>query len=133
MNARTALTLCVTLVIGGVVLTGLASGLGYTNEPTALNDAWLTTKTKIALFTDARVMGREITVESTQGLVMIRGNVKSDETKQTAEGIANRIDGVKSVKNDLHVVQPAQREVVNNTHKVVALQDQTAPCQDQAN
>jgi len=133
MNIWTALIVCATLVIGGLVLTGWANGLGNANEPTALNDAWLTTKTKIALFTDARVMGREINVESAQGLVMIRGNVSSDETKKTVEGIANGIDGVKSVKNDLQVVRPSQREVRNDKHEAGTLRDQNEPCQDRFN
>ncbi len=132
MNTRTALIVCATLVIGGVVLTGLANGLGNANEPTSLNDAWLTAKTKIALFTDARVMGREINVESAQGLVMIRGNVSSDETKKTVEGIANGIDGVKSVKNDLQVVRPSQREVSNDEHEAGIIRDQNEPCQDRS-
>ncbi len=132
MNRRTVLVVCVTLVIG-VVLTGLANGLGNANEHTALNDTWLTAKTKVALFTDARVIGREITVNSAQGVVMIRGNVSSDETKKTAEGIAKGIDGVKSVQNDLQVVRPFNREVIKDNHETVTLLDQTAPCQDQSN
>ena len=133
MNARTALIVCVTLVIGGLVLTGLAKELGNANEPTALNDTWLTAKTKVALFTDARVMGREINVESAQGLVMIRGNVNSDQTRKTVEDIASGIDGVKSVKNDLQVVPLVQREVSNDKHKAVAILDQSVPCQDRSN
>ena len=129
MNIWTALIACATLVIGGLVLTGWANGLGNANEHTALNDAWLTAKTKIALFTDARVMGREINVQSAQGLAMIRGNVSSDETK-TVEGIANGIDGLKSVKNDLQVVRPSQREVSNDKDEAGAIRDLTAPCQD---
>jgi hypothetical protein len=32
MNTRTVLTLCTTLVIGGLALTGLGNGLGKANE-----------------------------------------------------------------------------------------------------
>ena len=127
MNTRTVLTLCATLVIGGVVLTGL----GNADEKTPLNDAWLTAKTKIALFSDARVRGREINIESAQGLVMIRGKVDSDEAKQAVEGLAKGIDGVKSVKNDLLVVPPPSRELIAN--EATTLRDQTEPCQDRVN
>lgn len=133
MNIWTALIVCGALVIGGVVVTGWANGLGNVNEHTALNDIWLTTRTKIALFTDARVMGREINVESTQGLVMIRGNVSSDETKKTVENIAKGIDGVKSVQNDLQVVRLFNREEIKDRLAAVKLLDQTAPCPDQSN
>jgi len=133
MNSRTALIVCATLIIGGLVLTGLAKGLGNANGPTALNDSWLTAKTKVALFTDARVMGREINVESAQGLVMIRGNVSSDQTRKTVEDIASGIDGVKSVKNDLQIVRLVHREVSNDKHKAVAVLDQPVPCPDRSN
>jgi hypothetical protein len=132
MNRRTVLVVCVTLVIG-VVLTGLANGLGNANEHTALNDTWLTAKTKIALFTDARVMGREININSAQGLVMIRGIVSSDETKKTVEGIVNGINGIKSVRNELQVVQLFNREKIKGRLAAVKLLDQTAPCPDQSN
>ena len=120
MNRRTVLVVCVTLAIG-VVFTGLANGLGNANEHTVFTDTWLTTKTKIALFTDARVMGREINVESAQGLVIIRGNVSSDETKKMAENIAKGIHGVKSIQNELQVVRPFNREVIKDNHDAVTL------------
>lgn len=132
-TTRAALIVCATLVIGGLILTGSTKGLGNANEHTTLNDAWLTAKTKFALLTDARVMGREINVESAQGSVMIRVDVSSDETKKTVEGIANGINGVKSVQNDLQVVRPLQREVSKAHLTTTKLLDQTAPCQDQSN
>lgn len=131
MNIWTALIVCGALVIGGVVVTGWANGLGNVNEHTALNDIWLTIRTKIALYTDARVMGREINVESTQGLVMIRGNVSSDETKKTVENITKGIDGVKSVQNDLQVVRLFSREVIKDKPGVITLPD--PPCQERSN
>ena len=129
MNTRTVLAVCATLMIGGVILTALGSGLGNADEKTPFNDAWLTAKTKIALFSDARVRGREINVESAQGLVIIHGNVDSDKAKQAVEGLAKGIGGVKSVKNDLQVVLP-KREVIDDKNAAVALRDQIEPCQD---
>jgi hyperosmotically inducible protein len=114
MNTRYVLTLCTALVIGGALITGSANALGKADEKTPINDSWLTSKTKIALFADARVKGSEINVETTQGLVMIRGKVDSDAAKQAAEGIAKGIDGVKSVKNELQVVAPSKREAIDD-------------------
>jgi hyperosmotically inducible periplasmic protein len=113
MNTRTVLTFCTALMVGGALITGSANALGKAEEKTPINDAWLTAKTKIALFADARVKGREITVETTQGAVMLRGKVDSDAARQAAEGIAIKIDGVKSVKNDLQVIAPSKREVID--------------------
>ncbi|TLY26149.1 MAG: BON domain-containing protein [Nitrospirae bacterium] len=114
MNTRYVLTLCTALVIGGALITGSANAVGKADAKTPINDTSLTAKTKIALFADARVKGSEIKVETTQGAVLIRGKVDSDAAKQAAEGIAKGINGVKSVKNDLQVVAPAQREAIDD-------------------
>ena len=102
------------MVIDGTLITGSARALGKADEQTPINDSWLTANTKIALFADARLKGSEINVETTQGLVMIRGKVDSDEAKQAAEGIAKGIDGVKSVKNELQVVAPSKRDAIDD-------------------
>jgi osmotically-inducible protein OsmY len=49
------------------LLTGSAHALSQADDKTPINDSWLTSKTKIALFADARVKGGEINVETTQG------------------------------------------------------------------
>ena len=114
MNTRYILTLGTALVIGGALITGSAFAVNKADEKTPIADSWLTAKTKIALFADARVKGSDINVETSQGLVMIRGKVDSDEAKQAAEGIAKGIDGVKTVKNELQVVAPAKREAIDD-------------------
>jgi hyperosmotically inducible protein len=114
MNTRYFLTLCTALVIGGTLITGSAHAVNKADEKTPITDAWLTSKIKIALFADARVKGSEINVETSHGLVMIRGKVDSDEAKQAAEGITKGINGVKSVKNELQIVAPAKREWMND-------------------
>ena len=114
MTTRTVLTLCATLVLGGAMITGSAHAIGKADEKTPMNDAWITAKTKIALFADSRVKGSEINVETAQGGVMIRGKIDSDAAKQAAEGIAKGVDGVKTVKNDLQVVAPSKREAMDD-------------------
>ena len=84
---------------------------------TGLSDSWLTAKTKIALFADERVKGRQISVETQKGAVMLRGKVDNNEAKTAAESIAQGIDGVRSVKNELQVVAPSQRAAVEATDK----------------
>jgi hyperosmotically inducible periplasmic protein len=114
MTTRYLLTLCTALVLGAALITGSANAIGKADEKTPINDSWLTSKAKIALFADARVKGSEVNVETTQGLMMIRGKVDSDAAKQAAEGIAKGIDGVKSVKNELQVVAPSKREAIDD-------------------
>ena len=114
MNTRYVLTLCTALVIGGAFLSGSAQALDKADEKTPINDTWLTAKTKIALAADGRVKGRQVDVETTKGQVMLRGKVDSDSAKQAAEDITKRLDGVKTVKNDLEVVAPSTREAVED-------------------
>ena len=78
----------------------------------AVSDSWLTSKTKIALFSDSRVKGRDVSVETTNGKVFLRGKVDSQEAKTAAGDVAKNIEGVKSVKNDLQVVAPEYRKTV---------------------
>jgi hyperosmotically inducible protein len=104
------------LVIGGTLITGSAFGRA---EEKNMSDSWITAKTKIALFADSRVKGSEINVATTDGVVMIRGKVDTEAAKQAAEGIAKGIQGAKTVKNDLQVVAPSQREAIDDKDDVI--------------
>ena len=84
-----------------------------------MSDSWITAKTKIALFADSRVKGRDITVATTDGAVILRGKVDTDAAKQAADGIANGIEGGKTVKNDLQVVAPSGREAINDKDEAI--------------
>jgi hyperosmotically inducible protein len=79
---------------------------------TGVSDSWLTAKTKIALFADDRVKGRQVSVETNNGVVALRGKVDSEEAKNAAAEIAKGIEGIKSVRNDLQVVAPSQQKAV---------------------
>ena len=87
---------------------------------TGVSDSWVTSKTKIALFADDRVKGRQVHVETKDGVVMLRGKVDSPEAKSAALEIAKGIEGVKNVKNELQVVAPSKRSEVAADDKVVA-------------
>ncbi len=84
-----------------------------------MGDSWVTAKTKIALFADQRVRGREINVETKSGVVMLRGKVDSDEAKAAAAELAKSVDGASSVKNELQVVPRAARAAVAEKDEVL--------------
>ena len=90
-----------------------------TEAKEAVSDSWLTSKTKIALFADDRVKGREVRVETVNGEVFLRGKVDSPEAKAAAAEVAKGTEGVKSVKNDLQVVAPAARKTVQANDKQI--------------
>ena len=84
---------------------------------TAVTDSWITSKTKIALFADQRVKGTQVSVDTKDGVVHLRGKVDSDEAKQAASEVAKGVEHAKSVKNDLQVVPPAARKAVDANDK----------------
>ena len=85
----------------------------------ASGDAWITSKTKIALFADSRVKGREVSVETRDGQVFLRGKVDSDEAKSAAAEVTRGVEGVKNVKNDLQVVPASSRKAVTADDKAI--------------
>jgi hyperosmotically inducible protein len=97
---------------------------------TGITDSWLTAKTKIALFADERVKGAQVSVETVKGAVSLRGKVDSDEAKAAAAAIAKAVEGVKSVRNDLQVVPPGDRKVVDSSDKDITRQVEGRLSQD---
>jgi hyperosmotically inducible protein len=66
--------------------------------------AALTTKVKTALASDAGLKTMtNIDVDSKDGVVTLKGKVDSADLKKKAGAIAKKVDGVKSVKNELRV------------------------------
>ena len=119
MKTRDLLTLCTALVVGATLLAGPAIAAGQADEKAPITDTWLTAKSKIALFADDRVKGRQIDVKTTKGVVMLRGKVDSDVAKKAAEEIATGLDGVKRVKNELQVVAPSRRDAVEEMDETI--------------
>ncbi len=95
-----------------------AKSMGH-EAKTGVTDSWITSKSKIALFADDRVKGTQVHVETQNGTVMLRGKVDSNEAKAAAAEVAQGIDGVKSVKNELQVVAPSSRKAVDADDKQI--------------
>jgi osmotically-inducible protein OsmY len=104
MNGRLWLK-CSVLAIG---LGGLlAAPLGA-----ATPDAWVTTKTKLALLTTEGVSGTAIHVDTLLGRVTLYGKVPSAGEKSQAESVTQKVEGVQSVRNLLQVVAPQHVKAV---------------------
>jgi hyperosmotically inducible protein len=87
-----------------------------------ISDSWLTAKTKIALFGDDRIKGGQVSVETVNGVASLRGKVDSDDAKAAAASVAQAVEGVKSVRNDLQVVPPGDRKVIDTSDKDITRQ-----------
>jgi hyperosmotically inducible periplasmic protein len=89
---------------------------------TGMSDSWLTAKTKVALYADERIAGGPVSVETVNGAVTLRGKVDSDGAKAAAASVAQAVEGVKSVKNDLQVVPPGDRKAIDTSDKDITHQ-----------
>ena len=95
MKTQHLVGLCLAMVISSAIMAAPTTAASNVDENSPIKDSWLTAKTKMALFADPRVKGRQIQVETTQGQVSFRGMVDSEEASQTSEDIAKGISGVK--------------------------------------
>jgi osmotically-inducible protein OsmY len=66
-------------------------------------DAWLTAKIQAKYFVDDEVKGRNIDVDTQNGVVTLKGAVATDSEKRQAVSIARNTDGVNSVTDELRL------------------------------
>jgi hyperosmotically inducible protein len=66
-----------------------------------VSDGWITAKVKSALIYNRHVDGSDIDVDTSNGIVILRGHVASDYEREQAISIARDIKGVKTVKSEL--------------------------------
>ena len=105
MKIRTTLTAAfVALTL--VTAAGCAVSRGQQTAGAYVDDTAITASVKTRMLEDERVAGTSISVETLNGTVMLSGFAKSDAEKAAAESIARKVDGVRSVKNEI-TVRPA--------------------------
>ena len=91
----------------GILFMALALGCASTakQEGTGeyVDDTVLTTKVKAAIFNEPSLKSAEINVETFKGVVQLSGFVSSSAAESTAVAVARKVEGVKSVKNDMRL------------------------------
>ena len=88
----------------GVLIAGLA-GCANTGEKTGayVDDSWITSKVKSEMIANKSVKARDISVNTTKGVVTLSGTAATwDESNKAAE-IAHGVKGVTSVENDIRI------------------------------
>lgn len=118
-------------LFAGLLLAGALVGSAAPGA-SPMSDAWITAKTKMSLAADGRVKGRQVSVQTVKGKVMLRGKVDSEEAKAAAEEAAKGVENVDSVKNELQVVAPSRREAVEEKDEMVTERVKTAFAKDKA-
>jgi hyperosmotically inducible periplasmic protein len=91
------------VALAGCALMDGGSGKPQRSAGQAVDDATIGTKLKAAFAADPELSALKINVDTTQGAVKLRGEVKTLTLRRKAEETARKIDGVKSVDNQLMI------------------------------
>ena len=106
MNRRTLLSLVLAAAAAGAI-GGCASEAPPENRRTTgefTSDAALTAKVKSAIATDVGARtAAAINIETYRGVVQLTGFVDSREQAAKAEDAAKKVEGVRSVRNDVRI------------------------------
>ena len=78
----------------------------------AAHDMWTTSAVKMRLLASSHTPGFDINVDTDGGVVTLFGVVDSQVAKDEAGAEARKVDGVKSVANELQIVAPAKQEAI---------------------
>lgn len=94
----------VTALLSIILLTiflGCASTPKKAGTGEYIDDTVITTKVKTAILQEPSLKSAEINVETFKGVVQLSGFVNSTADINKAVEVARRVEGVKSVKNDM--------------------------------
>jgi hyperosmotically inducible periplasmic protein len=86
-----------------VTLPGCAVVRGQESVGAYVDDATITTQVKARMVENKDVDAGAIKVETLNGTVMLSGFAKNATERTTAEGIARKVNGVKTVKNEIAI------------------------------
>jgi hyperosmotically inducible periplasmic protein len=95
------LVVALMMVFGLAGCANMGAGGPQRTAGQAIDDVTIGTKLKAALAADPELSALKINVDTTQGAVRLRGEVKNIALRRKAEDLARRIEGVKSVDNQL--------------------------------
>ena len=102
MQLRTTLASAIA-VIALVTASGCAVQRGQETVGAYVDDASITTSVKARFVDNSAVDAGAIKVETLNGTVMLSGFAKNSTERATAEDIAMKVKGVKSVKNEIAI------------------------------
>jgi hyperosmotically inducible periplasmic protein len=94
---------CVAAVVGGAAAGGYYVGKDDRSADRIAADAAITADVKARLIAEPGIRSLSINVDTHDGNVTLKGEVKSAAQRSTAASLARKVKGVKSVRNDLTV------------------------------
>lgn len=114
------------LVLTTVVALGASAAAQDRPAMTAVKDAWITTQVQAKYFGDSVVKGRNIDVDTRNGVVTLTGEVSSAAERQRAIAKAKEVDGVSRVEDRLTVsARKADDKLDKAKYKADAKADKT--------
>lgn len=102
MKLRLAITTTLSILTLAVA-SGCAVSRGQETMGAFVDDTAITTAVKTRMLEDPAVSGTSISVETLNGTVMLSGFAKTSSEKTSAETLAWKVSGVKSVKNQIAI------------------------------
>src|SRR6185369_1438076 len=99
------------LLLGALPLGAIANDPATANPPAKesagefVDDTAITAKVKAAFVKDKEVKASEVKVTTFKGTVQLSGFASSSAAIERATQLANEVDGVKAVRNDIRLKQ----------------------------
>jgi len=102
MRIRNAVAIAIA-ALAMLTASGCAVTRGQETVGAYVDDATITTQIKSRFIENKDVDAASIKVETLNGTVMLSGFAKNSIERSTAEAIARKVNGVKSVRNEIAV------------------------------
>jgi hyperosmotically inducible protein len=110
---------CMVLMLAATAIAAPVRAQATRDTKTIMNDAWITTQVYAKFFGDPDIKGRNISVDTTAGVVTLSGEVHSAAEHSQAVAKAKGTDGVKQVMDKL-AVTPGDRPATADIRDKVA-------------
>ena len=98
-----SISVCVPALVGGAAAGGYYAGKDDRSADRITKDAAITADVKARLIAEPGIRAFSINVDTYNGNVTLKGNVKTGAQRATAESLARKVGGVKGIRNELAV------------------------------
>ncbi len=127
------LSRCGVIVLAVLAMAGVATGQGSRDGATMMNDAWITSQIHAKFFLDPDIKGLNINVDTTRGVVTLRGEVHSADAHKQALAKAKTTEGVSQVIDKLSVTPGDRPATASIRDRAVAALPRQAEVKTAAN
>jgi osmotically-inducible protein OsmY len=124
---------CGGIALAVLAVASFATGQGSRDATAMMNDAWITSQIHAKFFLDPDIKALNINVDTTNGVVTLRGEVHSAAAHQQALGKAKTTQGVSRVIDKLSVTPGERPATAGIRDKAVAALPRQAEVKSAAN